>query len=631
MKFSLSPVVQVKEVDLTTVIPAVPTSIGAMAGAFQWGPVEEIRTIASEDELVRVFGKPNNDTAISFFSAANFLSYSGDLKVVRSVASTAKNAVASGTAILIKNENHYLANFADGQASVGSWAAKYPGRLGNSLRVSICDKDSWEKTLTETVGANASAGATSVTASASVAGKIAVGDWISFGTDPTKYKVVNVSTVTITLASGLVANVSSGAAIKRYWEYQDQFPGKPDTSTYAANKACSNDEVHVIVVDEDGLFTNIPGQVLEKFAFLSKAVDAKSADGSSIYYKNVINNKSQFVWWMDHPTAGTNWGTETVTLAGAYASLPIPESVSLTGGVSADVLTPADEIRGYDLFKNVETVDVNLVFAAGASQTTIIDLISNLAEYRRDCVLFISPELDDVLDNVGQEADDIVAWRNTLPSSSYVVADSGWKYQYDKYNDVFRWIPLNADVAGVCAYTDTVSRPWFSPAGYNRGQIRNVIKLAYNPMKKADRDKLFNNGVNPVLSSVGAGTVLFGDKTLLSKPSAFDAINVRRLFIILEKAIATAAQYMLFEMNDEFTRAQFVGMVEPYLREIKGSRGIFDFRVVCDETNNTPEVIDNNSFVGDIYIKPSRAIREIQLNFVAVRTGVEFQEIVGKF
>ncbi len=631
MKFSLSPVVQVKEVDLTTVIPAVPTSIGAMAGAFQWGPVEEIRTIASEDELVRVFGKPNNDTAISFFSAANFLSYSGDLKVVRSVASTAKNAVASGTAILIKNENHYLANFADGQASVGSWAAKYPGRLGNSLRVSICDKDSWEKTLTETVGANASAGATSVTASASVAGKIAVGDWISFGTDPTKYKVVNVSTVTITLASGLVANVSSGAAIKRYWEYQDQFPGKPDTSTYAANKACSNDEVHVIVVDEDGLFTNIPGQVLEKFAFLSKAVDAKSADGSSIYYKNVINNKSQFVWWMDHPTAGTNWGTETVTLAGAYASLPIPESVSLTGGVSADVLTPADEIRGYDLFKNVETVDVNLVFAAGASQTTIIDLISNLAEYRRDCILFISPELDDVLDNVGQEADDIVAWRNTLPSSSYVVADSGWKYQYDKYNDVFRWIPLNADVAGVCAYTDTVSRPWFSPAGYNRGQIRNVIKLAYNPMKKADRDKLFNNGVNPVLSSVGAGTVLFGDKTLLSKPSAFDAINVRRLFIILEKAIATAAQYMLFEMNDEFTRAQFVGMVEPYLREIKGSRGIFDFRVVCDETNNTPEVIDNNSFVGDIYIKPSRAIREIQLNFVAVRTGVEFQEIVGKF
>lgn len=631
MKFSLSPVVQVKEVDLTTVIPAVPTSIGAMAGAFQWGPVEEIRTIASEDELVRVFGKPNNDTAISFFSAANFLSYSGDLKVVRSVASTAKNAVASGTAILIKNENHYLANFADGQASVGSWAAKYPGRLGNSLRVSICDKDSWEKTLTETVGANASVGATSVTASASVAGKIAVGDWISFGTDPTKYKVVNVSTVTITLASGLVANVSSGAAIKRYWEYQDQFPGKPDTSTYAANKACSNDEVHVIVVDEDGLFTNIPGQVLEKFAFLSKAVDAKSADGSSIYYKNVINNKSQFVWWMDHPTAGTNWGTETVTLAGAYASLPIPESVSLTGGVSADVLTPADEIRGYDLFKNVETVDVNLVFAAGASQTTIIDLISNLAEYRRDCVLFISPELDNVLDNVGQEADDIVAWRNTLPSSSYVVADSGWKYQYDKYNDVFRWIPLNADVAGVCAYTDTVSRPWFSPAGYNRGQIRNVIKLAYNPMKKADRDKLFNNGVNPVLSSVGAGTVLFGDKTLLSKPSAFDAINVRRLFIILEKAIATAAQYMLFEMNDEFTRAQFVGMVEPYLREIKGSRGIFDFRVVCDETNNTPEVIDNNSFVGDIYIKPSRAIREIQLNFVAVRTGVEFQEIVGKF
>lgn len=632
MKFSLSPVVQVKEVDLTTVIPAVSTSIGGFCGAFQWGPVEEIRTISSEDELVKVFGKPNEDTFVSFFSAANFLSYSSDLKLVRAVGTTARNAVASGTALLIKNQVVYDTNYSNGQASVGSWAAKYPGRLGNSLKVSICDGDSWSNTLTETVQGAHSAGATTITMSAPVTNKFAVGDFVRFGTsDATKYKVISVNNAQVTITPGLVSPLTGGVQATRFWEYHELFGAPPSTSVYASKKNCTKDEVHIIVEDRGGLFTGTPNTILEKFSFLSKASDAKSDDGTNIFYKDVINKRSQYIWWMDYPTGVLNWGRETLTVSAAYDSLALPETVTLSGGVSADTLTAVNEIAGFSLLKNTETVDVNLVFAGGAQTATVVDLISNLAEYRRDCLVFISPPLNTVRDNVGKEATDIISWRNNLPSSSYVVADTGWKYQYDKYNDVFRWVPLNADIAGLCAFTDLVSRPWFSPAGYNRGQVKNVIKLAYNPMKKADRDMLFNAGVNPVISSAGKGTVLFGDKTLLSRPSAFDAINVRRLFIILEKAIATAAQYMLFEMNDAFTRAQFVGMVEPYLREIKGSRGIYDFRVVCDESNNTPEIIDNNSFIGDIYIKPSRAIREIQLNFIAVRTGVEFQEIVGKF
>jgi phage tail sheath protein FI len=311
-----------------------------------------------------------------------------------------------------------------------------------------------------------------------------------------------------------------------------------------------------------------------------------------------------------------------------FTNIGKPETVSLVGGVSDDVLTDSAAITGYSLFANTELVDVSLIPLGGASQATQIYVINNVAEARKDCMAFMSPALADVLNAVGIEANNIIAVRNALPSSSYAALDSGWKYQYDRYNDVYRWIPLNGDSAGLCARTDFTNDPWWSPAGFNRGQIKNVIKLAYSP-NQTDRDRLYPIGVNPVVSFKGQGTILYGDKTMLSKPSSFDRINVRRLFIVLEKAIATASKYQLFEFNDPFTRAQFRSFVEPFLRDVKGRRGIADFLVVCDETNNTGEVIDGNRFKASIYIKAARSINFIELQFVSTPTGAQFSEVVG--
>jgi phage tail sheath protein FI len=280
------------------------------------------------------------------------------------------------------------------------------------------------------------------------------------------------------------------------------------------------------------------------------------------------------------------------------------------------------------MFRNSEDIDISLIILGHPLSNALSNyIIDNVAEYRKDVVAFITPQLASVN---AYSAQDIVDSAAALSASSYAVVDSGYKYQYDKYSDVYRWVPLNGDTAGLCARTDDIRDPWFSPAGYNRGSIKNTVKLALNP-NRSERDLLYKNYINPVVTQPGQGTVLFGDKTFLGRPSAFDRINVRRLFIVLEKAIAIAAKSTLFEFNDEFTRAQFRNLVEPFLRDVQGRRGIFDFRVVCDETNNTPEVIDGNRFVGDIYIKPARSINFIQLNFVAVRTGVEFSEIVGQF
>ena len=413
------------------------------------------------------------------------------------------------------------------------------------------------------------------------------------------------------------------------WTYSTQFTSAPGTSTYVANKGGSLDEVHVIVVDEDGLFSGTRGTVLEKFGFVSKASDAKDDSGNANYYKQVLQSKSRYIHWMSHPTTiatGTSWGVTANNTA--FANLTANVTVSLSGGVDGTITT-ANVITAYDSFDPAESVDIALVVSGPASQTVADSLIS-MAETRKDCVVFLSPEKADCVDNAGSETTDIRAYRDTLTSTSYAVLDSNWKYQYDKYNDVYRWVPLNGDVAGLCARTDLERDPWFSPGGLNRGIIKNSIKLAWNPTK-TNRDDLYVKGINPIVTFQGEGTVLFGDKTLLSKPSAFDRINVRRLFIVLEKAIARAARFSMFEFNDQFTRAQFVALVEPFLRDVQGRRGITDFRVVCDETNNTGEVIDRNEFIGDIYIKPARSINFIQLNFVAVRTGVSFDEVVGKF
>jgi hypothetical protein len=416
------------------------------------------------------------------------------------------------------------------------------------------------------------------------------------------------------------------------WAYAEEFDDAPGTSEFVADLSGADDEVHVIVIDEDGLISGTPGTILEKYSNLSKAVDAKGPQGGSNFYANVLRG-SQFIHWMDHPTAlsvsGSAWGSSSAGTT--FKTLTAALTVSLSGAVSESELTSGEVQLGYDLFNDAENIDVNLIFMGHHSLADSKYVIENIAQTRMDCVVFCSPSYESVVNNTGNEADDIIAERvdsSFNVNSSYGVMDSGWKYQYDKYNDVYRWIPLNADIAGLCARTDLTNDPWWSPGGLTRGQIKNVVKLAYKP-DKADRDNLYKKGINPVVSFPGEGTVLFGDKTLLAKPSAFDRINVRRLFIVLEKAIATASKYQLFEFNDAFTRAQFRNLVEPFLRDVQGRRGIYDFRVVCDESNNTGEVIDRNEFIADIYIKPARSINFITLNFIATRTGIAFEEVVG--
>ena len=559
MAFQLSPGVNVSEVDLTTVVPSTATTIGGFAGNFNWGPVNEIITISNEVQLVEKFGKPDSNTATSFFTASNFLQYGSDLRVIRSVGSTANNATNSGTPVRVLNKTNYEQNFAAGSGSM-VWAAKYPGSLGNAIRVSLAD-----------------------------------------------------------------ANVATG------WTYSGEFSTIPSTSRYATRAATSNDEIHIVVVDLTGAITGTANTVIEKFGFVSKAGDAKNSDGSSNFYKDVINNQSKYIWWMGHPSTGANWGQTAIQVAntgGGYNGLAVNNFDLSSGKDTAP--TSGNRNTSYDLFNNVDSVDVSLLMAGETADDVVPDKLISIAESRKDCMVFISPPLTAVLNNSGLEASTVKTYRDTLTSSSYAVMDCGWKYQYDKYNDIYRWLPLNGDIAGLLVRTDVDRDPWFSPAGLNRGQIKNVVKLAWSPTK-SERDTLYNAGINPVVTFPGEGTVLFGDKTLLNRPEAMDRINVRRLFIVLEKTVARASRSSLFEFNDEFTRAQFVNLVEPYLREIQGRRGIYDFRVVCDTTNNTPEVIDRNEFVGDIYVKPARSINFIQLNFVAVRTGVAFNEIVGRF
>jgi hypothetical protein len=416
------------------------------------------------------------------------------------------------------------------------------------------------------------------------------------------------------------------------WTFSGFFDSAPSTSTYASNRNSVNDEMHVAVIDADGKISGTANTVLERFAFISKASDAKLEDGTSNYYKDVINSRSQFIWWMAHPDGSGNTNFGTATSAGkTYGSANTAYTATLSGG-TLDLSVTSDTLRGFDMFKNADEVDISLIPTSDHNSTIVSYIIDNIAEYRKDCVAFVSPRRADVVYSGGNEDQDCISYKNNTinRSTSYAVMDCNWKYQYDKYNDVYRWVPLNGDIAGLCVRTDFERDPWFSPAGFNRGAIKNLTRLAWNPTK-TDRDELYKNGINPVVSFPGEGTILFGDKTMLSKPSAFDRINVRRLFIVLEKAIARASKYSLFEFNDAFTRAQFVALVEPYLRDVQGRRGIYDYRVVCDETNNTPEVIDRNEFIGDIYIKPARSINFIQLNFVAVRTGVSFDEVVGKF
>lgn len=763
MPFQLSPGVNVTEIDLTTIVPAVATTDGALAGVFRWGPIEQRVLIDSENALVSRFGKPTNLNAETWFTGASFLGYGNRLHVSRAantvgsspiatsgtvdagnatviVASTADLAEGmavvscSGNAIkqdavisniinstafslstasdalvdtsgatiqfqtntvftavantnqvaaianqIIKNEAHFSTlTESDFDADV-YFAAKYPGAIGNSLRVSVCGNSSGfssvinlasysegsnsatmafevgSNTATVTLfGANSSDIATVVTAFNSeiqVTDNLEVGNTLlgtqimkltAIGSANTDNSNSSYGEATLTLSFEdeyklstdytFSGNSAALRSVTRYWEYfyvVDKAPEQSDYMINFGNSSVNSDELHIVVVDEGGKFTGLPGTILEVYKGVSRATDAKTVDGASNYFKDVINDSSQYIYSIRALSGAGVASADNLT----NSTLDVVSYRFNLGKDGADEahIPMTNLASAYDMFASAEDVDISLILTGKATTVNLPNyLIDNIAENRKDCVVFVSPQKGHVVNNVGQEADSIVAYRNNLRSTSYAVLDSGYKYMYDRYNDIYRWIPLNGDVAGLCVRTDNTNDPWWSPAGFNRGQIKNLVKLAYNP-RKADRDTLYKNGANPVVTFPGQGTVLFGDKTLLAKPSAFDRINVRRLFIVLEKAIATASKFTLFEFNDAFTRSQFKNLVVPYLRDVQGRRGITDFLVVCDDSNNTPEVIDRNEFVGDIYIKPARSINFIQLNFVAVRTGVSFSEVVGQF
>ena len=639
MAFQVSPGVLVQEKDLTRIIPAVSTSIGAVAFQATQGPLDEVVSISSEQELVSTFGKPNSTTFEGFFTAANFLAYSNSLRVVRVQNSSVSNATESGSTFVIKNTTDYTNNYADGSASVGLWAARTAGAHGNNLKIESCPSaTAYEETSKTTVNdASTAVGDTVVTVTSGTG--ISAGDIVNFG-DQYEYRVISVATNDLTIvrkeepqyfvasnSSGLHAALTNGAAVRRRWRYYELFDKAPGTSPYAEARAGVNDEIHIVVVDEDGGITGTKGDVLETYDAVSKGSDAKTPQGDTNYYPDVIYNKSNYIYWMDHNSSGSNWGS--AVSGTTFTAVTAVSNVSLSGGNDGSAATTAQKLTAYQKFQDAETVDVGLIMAGNGDATHIDNLIT-VAENRKDAVVFASPERSDVVGvaNANTQKDNVVGFFNGIRSSSYVVFDSGYKYAYDRYNDVYRFVPLNGDIAGLAARTDLVADSWFSPAGLNRGIVRGAVKLAFNPTKE-QRDELYRARVNPVATFPGQGTVLFGDKTGLSAPSAFDRINVRRLFITLEKAISAASKFQLFEFNDEFTRANFRNIVEPFLREVQGRRGITDFLVVCDETNNTGEVIDRNEFIAEIFVKPARSINFITLQFIATRTGVSFDEVAG--
>ena len=691
MAFQVSPGVNVSEVDLTTVVPAVSTTEGAIAGVFEWGPVEQRVLVDSETSLVSRFGEPKASNFETFFTASNFLNYGNKLYVVRTVSSAALNStgIVSGSGgntsgVLIKNKVDFDAASYTANAD-HIVVAKYPGARGDGLKVEICDSAAaFESNVTIATAGNtdhiasgslnfvtgsltanlvivtSGTGITNAQASAyldEVVADIQVGDLINVGNSSIGEQKLQVKSIAadssdvldqdgggtgvisatrvITFENRytLATNINE-TVLERSWGYVDNFDAAPGTSPYVEGKGGAGDEVHVVVVDGNGDISGVKGTILEKWSNLSRATDAKNESGESIYWKDKIDNSSNWIYVVNNPL------TSGLGSAMAALSTALPRKYDFSGGADGNgesAISLGDLAVGYDLFSDAADVDISLLLtgkAVGGSngEGLLNYIIDNICEVRKDCVVFGSPDRADVVDvtSLSTQTDNVIAFRNSCRSSSYGIIDSGYKYQYDKFGDVYRYIPLNGDIAGLCARTDGERDAWFSPGGFNRGQIKNVVKLAFNP-RLAFRDQLYKAGVNPVVSFPGQGTVLFGDKTLLAKPSAFDRINVRRLFIVLEKAISNAAQFSLFEFNDEFTRAQFVNLIEPFLRDVQGRRGIYDFRVVCDDSNNTGEVIDRNEFVGDIYVKPAKSINFIQLNFVAVRSGVEFSEVVGKF
>ena len=645
----LSPGVVIQERDLTLgSIETVEVNVGAIAGAFAKGPVNKPVRISSESELLSTFGEPNDSNFETWFAASSFLAYGGVLDVVRASGATLKTANVGGSALVINNEEDYEGNYYDGTAA-WDYASKSIGAVGNSIKVVAIDSGaSQQLTLNNSLAGGATAGSLLENTTGTKSAYIHAVDgvkvdiiWVTGGGWTTTDIVNDGSSPDIPIVG--VQDWYDAQTITSTLNWNQVAP-QPGTSPHVADRGGSNDEMHIVVVDVDGGVTGTPNTVLEKFLYVSKAKDGKSSEGSLVYYPEVIKNTSKYIYWGSHDNEdiwdvsgnalanSSNFGGDSTT---AFDVLGEKE-YELSGGVDDFDLTQAEIISGYEQFADTETVQIDYLIMGGGganeleTQAKANKLIS-IANNRKDCVAFISPYRANVVgvSNSGTATTNIVNFFENFASSSYVVFDSGWKYLYDRFADKYRWIPCNGDVAGLCAATTASGDPWFSPAGLNRGGIRNAIKLAYSP-KKSERDTLYQKRINPITSLPGQGIVLFGDKTALASPSAFDRINVRRLFLVVEKTIGNAAKGVLFELNDEFTRNNFNNIVEPYLRDIQARRGITDFLVVCDASNNTGEVIDRNEFVAEIYLKPARSINFITLTFVATRTGVSFEEVIPR-
>lgn len=564
-EFMQSPGIQISERDISTQVVGASSTVGGYVGTFQWGPVMEPVLVDGESAVVSLFGRPDQDTFPHFFAVTRFLSYANAMWIVRAETDN-MNASADGAGILIKNTTEYdESDYISGAGDAGKFAARYPGTLGNSLLVSVAD-------------------------------------------------------------SGTYAT----------WEYKDQFSGAPGTSDFVSGKGGANDELHIIVIDRLGRFSGVPGTILEKYEYVSKASDAKNFQGLTNYYPNVIRNNSQYIYWMDHTAEGANnWGSVaagvTFTTLVDTVTAGYDFTYNLSGGTDDNQATVGELSLGWDLFKNVDLYDISLFPTGNATPELAKYVADNIGETRRDCVVFVTATKSDGSPIKGTSTTavtDAIAFKTGFGNSTYSVIDSGYAYMYDKYNDVYRWVATNSDIAGLCSRVDTTHDVWHSPAGLSKGQIKNVVKLAWNPTK-AQRDELYKNAINPVVTFTGQGTMLYGDKTATVKSSAFDRINVRRLFLVLEKTIANYSRNQLFELNDAITRQTFVSTVEPFLRDVQGRHGIEAFRVICDETNNGPSVVAANEFRGTILVRPRYSINFISLSFTSVGSSVSFEIAAG--
>ena len=682
----LSPGVVAREYDLTTIVPSVSTTIGATAGVFNWGPVDELVLVDTEATLVERFGKPTNRNAETWFTAANFLAYADKLYVSRAANTTDSS---NGTLTAYANTgaitaNVHLASTVKNRddfetKTISSdilYLAKCPGALGNSLRVSACDTAAgYSSNVTiNSVNVNASVefgvGSSQATFvftptgnnTVSVANTLATdviaalteGDYLivgntAIGEQSLKIDVLPAAPVsnsttasfTVSFASPyrLRANTIVTSTINRKWEFSNLVSSAPGTSDFvkAFGNTSAKDELHVVVVDDGGKFSGVPGTVLEVYKDVSRATDAVTENNTSIYYKDIINKKSPYIWIANDRTGAISNTAANVLTATAPSTHAVTTIRLINGkdGDSESSTNLAPLYAAWEKYASSDEIEIDLLLvgkSVGGIEGEQLGnwIVDNISETRQDCVPFISLPYDVVINNKGRESADALAFESLTRDTSFRFLDSGYKYQEDRYNGVYRWVPLNGDIAGLAARTDVNRDSWWSFAGLNRGQIKNCIKLAWNP-NKSERDIIYPKGINPVVTFQGEGTFLYGDRTGLSKSSAFDRINVRRLFITLERAIKRAAKYSLFEFNDTFTRAQFKNMVVPFLKDVQGRRGITDFVLICDESNNTAQVIDRNEFVASIYIKPARSINFIDLSFVAVGTGVSFNSVIGKF